>query len=125
MEDKLDDGSPRPPDLQEWIARYGGRPNIPWDKWDAAIAEYQRARRAPQIRKLESPASNQQLLMSAPRRLDQVKARARIPATWTCVHRPPRRVGTLRSFSLPAMALALTAPASRISRMTGITLAAN
>jgi hypothetical protein len=26
--------------LQEWIARYGGRPNIPWDKWDAAIAEY-------------------------------------------------------------------------------------
>jgi hypothetical protein len=45
MEDKLDDGSPRPPDLQEWIARYGGRPNIPWDKWDAAIAEYKRERR--------------------------------------------------------------------------------
>jgi hypothetical protein len=45
MEDKLEDGSPRPPDLQEWIARYGGRPNIPWDKWDAAIAEYKRERR--------------------------------------------------------------------------------
>jgi hypothetical protein len=45
MEDKLDDRSPRPPDLQEWIARYGGRPNIPWDKWDAAIAEYKRERR--------------------------------------------------------------------------------
>lgn len=25
------------PDLQEWVARYGGYPNIPWDKWDAAI----------------------------------------------------------------------------------------
>ena len=54
MEDKLDDGSPRPPDLQEWIARYGGRPNIPWDKWDAAIAEYKRERRAVFVAELEA-----------------------------------------------------------------------
>jgi len=33
------------PDLQEWVARYGGYTNIPWDKWDAAVAEYQAKRR--------------------------------------------------------------------------------
>jgi hypothetical protein len=46
MESKLDDGSPRPPNLLEWIAHYDGLLNIPWDKWDAAIAEYQHERRA-------------------------------------------------------------------------------
>ena len=45
MEGKLDDSSPRPPDLQEWILRHGGYASIPWDKWDAAIAEYKRERR--------------------------------------------------------------------------------
>jgi hypothetical protein len=54
MEGKLDDGGPRPPDLQEWIDRYGGLPKIPWDKWDAAIAEYQRERRAVFVAELEA-----------------------------------------------------------------------
>jgi hypothetical protein len=53
MEGKLDDGGPRPPDLQEWIDRHGGLPKIPWDKWDAAIAEYQRERRAVFVAELE------------------------------------------------------------------------
>jgi len=38
------DFAPRP-DLQEWVARYGGYPNIPWDKWDAAMAAWEKARR--------------------------------------------------------------------------------
>jgi hypothetical protein len=25
------------PDLQEWLARYGGYWEIPWDRWDAAM----------------------------------------------------------------------------------------
>ncbi len=37
--------APRPPGLQEWIARYGGYASIPWDKWDAAVAAYQARRR--------------------------------------------------------------------------------
>jgi hypothetical protein len=36
---------PKPPDLQEWIRRFGGYHNIPWPEWDAANAEYQCARR--------------------------------------------------------------------------------
>ena len=34
-----------PPDLQEWVRRYGGYNNIPWADWDRANAEYQTARR--------------------------------------------------------------------------------
>jgi hypothetical protein len=26
------------PDLQAWVRRCNGYPNIPWDQWDAAIA---------------------------------------------------------------------------------------
>jgi hypothetical protein len=37
--------SNQPPDLQEWVARYGGYQNIPWDQWDGANAEYQERRR--------------------------------------------------------------------------------
>jgi hypothetical protein len=36
---------PKPPDLQEWVARHGGYNRIPWDQWDKAMAEYQQARR--------------------------------------------------------------------------------
>jgi hypothetical protein len=54
MEGKLDDSSPRPPDLQEWILRHGGYASIPWDKWDAAIAEYKRERRAVFVAELEA-----------------------------------------------------------------------
>jgi hypothetical protein len=39
------DESNQPPDLQEWVARYGGYQNIPWDLWDAAVVEYQTRRR--------------------------------------------------------------------------------
>jgi hypothetical protein len=39
------DESNQPPDLQEWVARYGGYQNIPWDQWDRANAEYQARRR--------------------------------------------------------------------------------
>jgi hypothetical protein len=35
----------RPPDLQEWIARYGGYLLIPWGDWDRAVAEYHERRR--------------------------------------------------------------------------------
>jgi hypothetical protein len=38
----------KPPDLQEWVASYGGFQNIPWDRWDELNAEYQ-ARRREQI----------------------------------------------------------------------------
>jgi hypothetical protein len=42
------DESNQPPDLQEWIARYGCYQNIPWDAWDRAHAKYQaRYRRKP------------------------------------------------------------------------------
>ena len=37
--------APQPPDLQEWVARYGGYTNIPWSEWDAAVSEYQAKRR--------------------------------------------------------------------------------
>ena len=36
---------PRPPDLQEWVERYGGYWNIPWAEWDAAMQEWHRQRR--------------------------------------------------------------------------------
>ena len=52
------------------------------------------------------------------------KGRSTAP-TCTCVHLPPRAVGTLRSLSFAAMALRLAAPAFSISRMIGSTLAAN
>jgi hypothetical protein len=35
----------KPPDLQEWVARYGGYQQIPWDEWDQAVADYQAQRR--------------------------------------------------------------------------------
>jgi len=34
-----------PPDLQEWIDRFGGYANIPWPEWDAANQNYQVRRR--------------------------------------------------------------------------------
>jgi hypothetical protein len=40
-----EDRNMKAPDLQEWIARYGGYPNIPWTKWDAAVAAWQEWRR--------------------------------------------------------------------------------
>ena len=52
-------------------------------------------------------------------------ARASTFATCECVHRPPRRAGTFRTFKPAAMALALDAPPACSSRMTGNTLAAN
>jgi len=30
-------GVDAPPDLQEWIMRYEGYPNIPWAEWDKAV----------------------------------------------------------------------------------------
>jgi hypothetical protein len=36
---------PQPPDLQEWIQRFGGYWAISWDEWDRANADYQAARR--------------------------------------------------------------------------------
>jgi hypothetical protein len=39
-------GDPKPPDLQEWTARYGGYRRIPWDQWDKAVEDWRRARRA-------------------------------------------------------------------------------
>jgi len=37
---------PEPPDLQEWVRKYKGYWNIPWDKWDAANKAYHAARKA-------------------------------------------------------------------------------
>jgi hypothetical protein len=39
------DQSNQPPDLQEWVVKYNGYWNIPWDQWDRANAEYQARRR--------------------------------------------------------------------------------
>jgi hypothetical protein len=61
MDGKLDDGSPTPPNLQVWIDHYGGSRNIPWDKWDAAIAEYQRERRAVFVAETEANKLNRRL----------------------------------------------------------------
>jgi len=36
---------PRPPDLQIWIAKYGGYWKIPWHLWDEAMAVWQFTRR--------------------------------------------------------------------------------
>jgi hypothetical protein len=41
-----DDNPVKPPDLQEWIGRYGGYDKIDWEAWDRANAEYQAERRA-------------------------------------------------------------------------------
>jgi hypothetical protein len=35
------------PDLQQWVRHYGGYPNIPWDKWRAAVAGAGRPAEAP------------------------------------------------------------------------------
>jgi hypothetical protein len=40
-----DPDKPKPPDLHEWIARYGGYTKIDWEAWDRAMEEYQSARR--------------------------------------------------------------------------------
>jgi hypothetical protein len=40
-----DDAYPKPPDLQEWVARYGGYHKIPWPEWNAAMAAWHVARR--------------------------------------------------------------------------------
>lgn len=45
MQATTDDDNRQPPDLQEWIERYGGYHKTPWDKWDAANLKYQRDRR--------------------------------------------------------------------------------
>jgi hypothetical protein len=37
---------PAQPNLEEWIARYGGRARIPWADWDRALEEWKAARRA-------------------------------------------------------------------------------
>ena len=34
----------KPPDLQEWVAKYGGYWKIPWNEWDAAVKRYQELR---------------------------------------------------------------------------------
>jgi len=36
---------PKPPDLQEWVARYGGYWKIPWPEWDEAISQWREAMR--------------------------------------------------------------------------------
>jgi hypothetical protein len=41
-----DDDRPKPPDLQEWIAKHGAYWQIPWHEWDAVTAMYQNDRRA-------------------------------------------------------------------------------
>jgi hypothetical protein len=42
-----------PPNLQEWIARYGGYAKIPWTLWDSANAEWQERRREVLRKELE------------------------------------------------------------------------
>ena len=34
------------PNMEEWIARYGGRARIPWAEWDRAVEEWKAERRA-------------------------------------------------------------------------------
>jgi hypothetical protein len=34
------------PNLEEWIARYGGRARIPWAEWDRAVEAWKAERRA-------------------------------------------------------------------------------
>ena len=34
------------PNMDEWIARYGGRARIPWTDWDRAVEEWKAGRRA-------------------------------------------------------------------------------
>jgi hypothetical protein len=34
------------PNMDEWIARYGGRARIPWTEWDRAVEEWKAGRRA-------------------------------------------------------------------------------
>jgi hypothetical protein len=38
------DAPPKPPDLGEWVARYGGYHRVDWIKWDAAVAEWREKR---------------------------------------------------------------------------------
>jgi hypothetical protein len=50
---------PMPPDLQAWIAKYGGYHKIPWAEWDAAVAAYQRERRDVLIAEIETNKQRQ------------------------------------------------------------------
>ena len=34
------------PNMEEWIARYGGRARIPWAEWDRAVEAWKAERRA-------------------------------------------------------------------------------
>ena len=34
------------PNMEQWIARYGGRARIPWTEWDRAVEEWKAERRA-------------------------------------------------------------------------------
>ena len=34
------------PNMEEWIARYGGRARIPWAEWDRAVEDWKAERRA-------------------------------------------------------------------------------
>jgi hypothetical protein len=34
------------PNMEEWIARYGGRARIPWTEWDRAVEDWKSERRA-------------------------------------------------------------------------------
>ena len=34
------------PNMEEWIARYGGRARIPWPEWDRAVEAWKAERRA-------------------------------------------------------------------------------
>jgi len=33
------------PDLQQWVARYGGYENMDWSEWDRAVARWREDRR--------------------------------------------------------------------------------
>jgi len=46
---KVPNGAPpqsAQPNMEEWIARYGGRARIPWPEWDRAVEEWKAERRA-------------------------------------------------------------------------------
>ena len=46
---------PKPPDLQEWVLRYGGYWNIPWDEWDVQVAQWEVDRRMHSVGRVISP----------------------------------------------------------------------
>ena len=54
------------PNMEEWIARYGGRARIPWPEWDRAVEEWKAERRAEferkkQVGRVQSAALQQTL----------------------------------------------------------------